>query len=721
MTKDNQGILSKQLYEDYSTSQSNWEREGLTNKDYYDNLQFTPKQLEVIQEKGYFGGAVNMILPTTEMAVSELVKQNPRWTATGFNDGDVEEALHISKLFEHIWTFSNGNFKVKQSVYDAYIAGRGVLSVNHDKYADNMRGELVLESLDPLKVYPDPNSKHFLWEDAAHILYADTITEAQLRQKEPEMAQWIGLNPAPLGDSRELLQTSERRQQTKINGAYAPDPRPNKKDKRYTYILRYTKVNLKQHMFYELPNQESIKCISDDLIQGGMFDMESFRSTYLSQEAVIIRDATAPEAPTYVLEPSEVIYYKDAISVSKPTEDPNTFIFERQPDPETGQQPPNLYLTMTTKSELVGVCIEEEEIISPCIYWNISMDGGTFKDGFINTTDYPIVPIHFRHSRNPYPKSDISYVRPVQDVINNTIMRYLANMAQFNNITVMAERGSIDREDIERNSGSAGTKLIEYNPISSDGKPPTILPPPELQEPIRFIEFQKQVIQDILGVYLYMQGSNQSAPDGYRSLLSLQENSQGRLAEKRENLEASLDKLASVVMQWIPLVYKERKVLALLDTTINDAGINSVSDKQYSVVVKTKSMLSSNRMAKAEMYKDLSLMLLQAGNPLGGLLVEEMLKNMDVEGLPNMLENANVINQMQGRMKELESKLQEVMGDNQTMQRELVNSRINAEVESAKHQMARVTDKMQLTQTLQEKTAAMINEQYKNQLKQESK
>jgi len=699
--RDNQKLL-----DEYKAAQYLWEKEAIDNEDFYHNLHYTPEQEERYNELGLFNESHNVLTPLIEMAISYLTRNSPRWVATAVGNEDVNAADHVSKLLEHVWGISNGNYELKTAVKDAYLDGRGVLCLSYNPDADYGRGELFIKSIDTLNVFPDPNSKDVLWRDATNILYSEKVSESQLRANMPsalnEPSGFIGVasNHEP---------TSAKRMS--INGVeYVPKtPSKNGTEKTFDVITRFTKIRIGWYLIHENPTNNDLRCVSEESEQ--WFQPEDYFSTYKEKSAFIITDAYNPDVPTYICDDLQVAQYMDIWEQGTDIEEAElpTRVIKAEPvqNPQTGEmvEQPDQYIMLVNKGYLIeqGV-IEYTKRNDINIYYNKSIGNDVFEEAILDSSEYPIVPIHFRHSRNPYPKSDVSYCKPLQKTINMLWMRYIQNISQFNSLTILSETGAIRKEDIEDNAGKAGVRHIEYNNISNSGNSPfTIIPPPAIPDPRPMIEEQKNTIQDILGFYLWMQGNQNNTADTYRGMMTLQENAQGRISEKRDQIDLALNHIGSVAMQWIARVYREEKTLHIAEgsTTINERfGRNSVTNMTYNVRVKSGSMLPTNRAAKVEIYKEIALMASQSGNPIAVPLIRQMLLNMDVPNIDEIIQESDMISQLQGQLEGLSQENQLLNNKLRTLESELVTSRTQSEVTKAKAELETILKTAQLSTEL---------------------
>jgi hypothetical protein len=187
-----------------------------------------------------------------------------------------------------------------------------------------------------------------------------------------------------------------------------------------------------------------------------------------------------------------------------------------------------------------------------------------------------------------------------------------------------------------------------------------------------------------------MQGDAGQAPATYKGTIALDEYGQRRIKSKKDDIEASLNQLAKVIVQMIQMVYTEPRVIRLLrpnniqedvqlnypiydDVTKNIKGkLNDVTTGQYDVIVVSGSMLPSNRWAQAEYYQELYK---------NGIIDQvEVLKKTEVADTEGVLQRFGYIKQLEGALQQAQDQIKQLSGDLQTAQRESVSDRKRLEV-----------------------------------------
>ena len=95
----------------------------------------------------------------------------------------------ISKIYDAY--ISDGNEEFKQAVHDYAVTGLGYFYAYVDKEADYGRGEVKFKSLNPFKVYVDPNSRDRYFQDASGIMVSNIMSKLQLLDAYPMLGQPI--------------------------------------------------------------------------------------------------------------------------------------------------------------------------------------------------------------------------------------------------------------------------------------------------------------------------------------------------------------------------------------------------------------------------------------------------------------------------------------------------------------------------------------------------
>jgi len=305
---------------------------------------------------------------------------------------------------------------------------------------------------------------------------------------------------------------------------------------------------------------------------------------------------------------------------------------------------------------------------------------------------YPIIPIVNHWRRNPYPMSDVRFVRSIQEYINRMATLIQAHTANSANVKVLLPKGSVNKVNFEKEFNKVGTAAIEFN--AEFGSPVIAAPIPLPNELFKNKEEAKRDIENILGLYEFMQGGVQNAPATFRGTMAMDEMGQRRIKSKLADIEGALNQVGKVCIEFIQAYYTEHKVVRLLEPNHEQRSveiniplydvlgadvvgrINDVTVGKYDVIVVSGSMLPSNRWGRFDYYMQL----------YDRQLIDqvEVLKQTEVVDIEGVLNRFNQIKTLQEQLAQAEQAIKQLSGDLQTSQREGVQDRKRVEVEKFK-------------------------------------
>jgi len=694
-TSSNEEVtLTLSLHRHYRDSQDAWGDRASESKDYAHGYQFSAEQVDTLASRGQAAVPINVIYPAMELSISLLTGRPPGFQATAREDSDVKTARAISDLMSYIWANSYGNAQLKESLYDYFMTGRGFLMAYVDPESDYNRGDIKVVAVDTLKVLPDPNSRDRLFRDASHVLVEHLLTGEQVLGMWPDSKPILSRAQTTHDDIEEFVSTKVDDLSRSRDRVY------DNHHRRYVVIDRYSKVKV-DYIHHSMSGGEEKVDLYDDFAQ------------LMESPAFVFSDPNTGQQQIYAVDTATDGV--ELFEMAQPTEDPETRLIEIPPqqDPQTGAMipmQPAIIKSMPHQVLLDNGVMEARPVRLPRIKHVIIIGGQLYRSYYLPIDEYPIVPILARHDRDPYPMSDIDFVRPFQDSINKLHMQLVANLANSTNVKVFLPRGSVDKRVIEQDFAKAGSAIIEYD--AEMGQPTVVSP---LAPPAGlFSHFQLLIsmVERELGVYAIQQGDPSQAPDTYRGTLSIEEYGQRRIKSKLDDVEGSLTQLGKVVLQLIPYVYDEERTIRLLqpnnimkETVLNQAianefgtvveKVNDVSVGQYDVQVVSGSILPTNRYALLEYYMQLYQM---------GIIDQvEILKKTDVADADGVMERVGIIRNLQGQLAQAQEEIKRLQGDLQTSDREAIQARKRVEVEKFGSQLDKLKNKAE--------AATIINEQ----------
>ncbi len=688
-TKHPEVSKSEKLLDNYHEGRATWATQAMEDDEFRNNQQWKKAHKDVLAQRSQVPIVDNIIYPAVEQAKALLTANKPKFQSTGRDDSDGKVGRLFSDIMAYIWDISNGNVELKQVVDDYYVKGMGVMQTYVDGLSDFGRGDVKVKSIDPLDLYLDPNSKDPFARDSACIIVAKRITDEQIKTVYPFIADRVG--------EMMTCSSNNRYPSTSRDGSEDQQVGPTEDDdgyyKHYEVIDRYEKVKLPYfHILDSITGEENI------------MNEEGFNE-FLEEPAVVMETAQGVQHVTEnnaVLELLQV--YQSTGGVYHMMQDPQT----GQPTMMPGEEHEGAIPGTTTRLTIVtnAEMIEEEVIVLNRVMVDriqrILSIGGLLVDNLIMDVDeYPIVPLMNRHNRNPYPMSDVRFVKPIQEYINKLTSLIIAHASSSTNTKLLIPRGSMDRKQLEEEWSRAGTGVIEYDPEL--GQPIVAGPIPLPNELYKNKEDAKVSIYQILGIHPLSQGDPSAAPQTYKGTVAIDEYAQRRIKSKLDDIDEMLNQVARVVIQLIQQTYTDEKVVRLMkpdgrttQATLNKpvyddftgeivGRVNDVTIGKYDLIVVSGSTLPSNRWARFDYY----MQLYQAG------IIDqvEVLEQTEVADTEGVLERVSVISQQQQTIQALEEELKRIKGDLQTTERESVHDKKRVEIEKFKRQLGRASDK----------------------------
>ena len=699
---DPQVQLTHDLLKEYASARSKWAKQATEDNEFRSGVQWKDEHVKTLRERAQEPVVVNVVHSAVEQAKALLTTNKPRFQSTGRENSDTKTGRIFSELMTWIWDNSNGNVQLKQVVDDYYVKGMGALYAYYDPNADYGKGEIMLKSVNPHDLYIDPASKDPFCQDSAHIIVAKKHMKSQLLLEYPDYADLI----------QSAVQTNYISPETttrfglhdeQVTSNVGNDRRLGDDDIELEVMERYTKVKQPYIRAYNpLENEEDI------------LTAEDFEE-YIKRPAVIVTNADGEQIHT---EDRAVEQYTELYE--------NTDgMYHMVPNPVTGQpmmQPgkesPNMIPNSTTVIELIpyktlvdGGTITVNEIIIDHIEMCCSIGDVQLFMTTIPIEHYPIVTFMNRHNRNPYPISDVRLVKGLQEYINKIRSLIVAHASSSTNVKLLIPRGSMNKQQLEAEWARAGTAVIEFDPEL--GQPIVAGPVPLPNELYKNEADAKADIERILGIYALMQGDQGAAPQTYKGTIALDEFGQRRIKSKKDDIEAGLNQMGKIIIQFIQSYYTAEKTIRLMnpnalptEVTINQEiynpvtgmfieRLNDVTIGKYDMIVVSGSTLPSNKWARFEYY----MQLYQTG------LIDqvEVLKQTDVADMEGVLERNDQRKQMAGQIQQLQAQVKQLSGDLQTAQRESVQDRKRVEVKEFEKKLAKAEAKIEMATTLHSK------------------
>jgi len=698
-SKDPMVQLSTDTLQEYASARSKWAKQATEDNEFRNGLQWKDEHVKTLRERAQEPIVVNVVHSAVEQAKAMLTTNKPRFQSTGREGSDAETGKVFSDILSWIWDNSNGNSVLKQAVDDYYVKGIGCIYAYYDPNADLGKGEVLLKSINPHDLYIDPASKDQFCQDSAHLIIAKKHMRSQLLLEYPDYADIIARAVQTNYISPETT-TRFGLHDEQITPGKGNDRTIHDEDIELEVIERYTKVKHPYVRAYNsIDNEEKV------------MTSEEFED-YVTQPAARV---TSSDGEKFYTDPTMVDQYQNLYTQTNGRYHMVANPVTGEPVMQPGEESPNMIPGSTTIVEM----IEYKELIELGIITTntITLDrvqccvsvGDEMLYKVVYPIEYyPIVTFMNRHNRNPYPISDVRLVKGLQEYINKIRSLIVAHASSSTNVKLLIPRGSMNKKQLESEWARAGTAVIEYDPEL--GQPIVAGPVPLPNELYKNEADAKADIERILGIYALMQGDQGQAPQTYKGTVAMDEFGQRRIKSKKDDIEAGLNQIAKVIVQFVQAYYTSEKVFRLLlpnnmsrEITINSeiydqmsgqfiGRLNDVTVGKYDVVIVTGSTLPSNRWARFEYY----MQLYQQG------IVDqvEVLKQTDVADMEGVLQRADQRNQMSQQIEQLQGQVKELTGDLQTARRESVHDRKRVEIKEFEKKLAKAEAKIEMAAKL---------------------
>ncbi len=691
--KDEEVTLSETLKDRYSTAdRNNFIKHALEDDQFRNGVQWKTEHIRELESRAQTPIVVNMIQPAIEQGIAMLTANHPRFQSTGREDSDVNTAHFWSDIMSWVWYISRGNVQLKQLADDMYVKGMGVMMAYIDPEADGGNGEVMVKALNPLDLYLPPSSRDRFCRDADHMIIRTIETRRNLLRRYPDKRSEIdAAEDAALGSDRP--DTDRYALEDQVIDEAGDEMMTVKKE----VLDRYTRVKVVLHH------------ILDQISGYERYLNEDEYTLFLNQPAVILYNVATGKEDIVTLS-NEVRYYLEIAAQGNG-------MFHYMQDPQTGrstimpgpEHPEAIQgSTVAVGQVTMGSLIEQEVILDlPVRVDRIrkveSAGGQLLYKGILPIEDYPIVTFMNRHNRNPYPLSDVRFVKGLQEYVNKIRSLIIAHATNTTNQTVILARGAgLSKDEVVAEFSRAGTSVLESKVGDDQDVRKMIMvvaPPPLPNELYKNLEDAKQEIQHILGIYPLMQGDPKDAPSTFRGTVALDEYGQRRIRSKKDDIEAGLNQLAKVVVQLAQAIYTEPKVIRLfqpnnkpktleLNRAVYDefsgeviSRVNDVSVGAKDIIVVSGSTMPSNRWGRVESMKDLWR---------EGILKDDetILRETDIQDVDEVIARTGRMAELEQVSISLKGKVGDLEGLIQTLRRELLHSEQRVELEKYKRGLA---------------------------------
>lgn len=675
--EDEDVLLNAELFEAYRNEpgRAKWGKNVADDRAMWNGAIFSRTDAESLEANNAPIPSIDALYQPISQLISQLTYNKPRFAATARENSDSSLSGTVADTFQYIWDVSEGNERLKKAIEDYEVSGIGALLAYVDPNADNGKGEIFITDVDPEDIFIDPNSKRADSSDAAHILIVQKYNKRQIKDMYPTFDFEGAIDTRE--EHHEKHSRYEANEQTSRYFTYGRFLK-NKDDDIYDIVDRYSKIKVEHYHVYD-PNTDFEKILTKE-------EFEDF------QEKIAIASIKDKTKVEYITKQADV---RDALKIMEGINQmlnmPNDNYSAYMVNPQTGNpEPPGnnpdgspigqlVELSALKFKELInsGV-IKVNKILLPRIKRVLTIgEKGFFKD-IMPIEEYPIVTFMLHHNRNPYAYGDVRKNKSLVEQLNKSESLILLHATLTANFRVFMPEGGTNMKDVQNRFNQPGVQIFTYNADDNKGGIHKIAPDPLSNEFYINRENYIRQIQNQVGAFSFQDGDVSQAPPTARGTLLMDEMGQRRSRVKKESIEHALNRIAKVVMQMIPYVYTERKIIRITEPNhktkefvLNEYNgyeiVNDVSNWNYDIKVVSGSMLPSNRWARFDAYMDMYDRGVIRNN-------EYIIRESELPNVSEVLEKESTIVQLQNALMQAQEQIKQLSGDMQTKDRELENA-----------------------------------------------
>ena len=683
--------MTRRLWEDYQQAQTRWANQAINNYAFSQGIQWRAEDIDKLNEMNQKVAVRNVIHRALDQLVSIMTAKKPQFRATAREDSDLRRAHLRSMLLTWIWDQSEMcGLNQARDIYCYKAMGRGVMGVYVDAHKDMGKGEVLIESFDPLDVYPDPATQSPLWDDAAHIIVRRYMSAAQIKER------WPHVNVGQLAYDDEVTTnqrygfTEHYRDKEQI---LRIDEVDRQFDRMFNVLERYSRVKRPFFRLIDPRDAHGEELLSQmemmERVQDVCFVVETMNGVEVVKDEIGVGhfEQIFKDMGGIMLEgatEARVEYHMVAMPPINTPNGPQPQEPEMMPGPPASEYAiPETHTTLTRtfiaellKTQLLTYVQFEYDRV------RVSASVGSqdlYPAYDLPTSHYPIVPIQKAITYTAYPVSDVSLVRDAQERINKSLSLMLSYMANATNVKIIYPEGSIrSRKRWEEELPRPGTAMLPYDrqTIGTSGNDIQIVHPAPLPgDLLQEIHMETAYINDMMGAYPMSQGDPQDAPDTYRGTLQIDEYAGRRILAQLNDVYRAYSRAGQVALDLAADVYEPSKVIQVVapngdteEASLDDWSVEAVGFKKkitniYDVKIVANSTMPSNRWALVEAYKELY--------SLGIVDMEAVLRKSDIPDAEQIIERMSENRRLMQMVEEMREVIDRNTKEMATMEGEL--------------------------------------------------
>lgn len=656
---------------------------------FYEDEQIDEDELEDLEDANMPTFTSNRSTPVIDTQKYFITANNPRWSATGRGGDDSQIAGIAARLMDYSFEQSNGKMHMGQVALDILAKSKGVPYLYVDKDADRGMGEVMFGSINPEDVYEDPTSRDMFARDASWIQVARNMSKTSIANKLPQFAKqiWAAQGAALTdtgGDGTKETKNSQVNADA-INGY----------DGQYEEVLPYIEtyrrepVEFLNLMVRDIPSPDAIR----EMQMEGRVSLEE-----LAMEVDVAIQEREAELQKMV-DNGDMLPVRMELEMSKERRrlesqlDAQTEAYASAVEQLKAQIKSIVIRKEEYKKAVADGLVNPEDILEEIPFWDmrVKLECSVGDDTMLYKIDldykyYPLVPIPYVYTGNIYPISSMKYLMGKQEEINKAHQLMIHNATLSSNGQWLVNSGSVIDMDVWTENSTMPGGILEYVYSGPESKPERIMPLPLNNAFYTIMNEGKNELEYTAGVSSGMMGmADVSGRVPFRSLMANDEFGTRKLKAWIDSVfEPALTHLGKVFIDISQHVYKAHKIFRIVNENgFEDYELNvplydksgEISGKyldyetaNFDIRIVAGSTFPTNREMRESKYYEYF-----KDNLIDDV---EMIKYTDIEDKEGVIKRKSFQAQQAGQIESLGDEIKKLKGDNETLERQVIQSRI---------------------------------------------
>lgn len=682
VTPDDPAVLSKELWLRIKGGTQLWRDQLVEDWDFFLGAQTSSKQDDANKKLKQKSFNVDVIFQAVEQAIALLTSNRPSFTATGEEDSDTRIAAVYAAIMQYLWYINNGTQKLKQTIKDYYVGSVGWFYIYWNPLAQNGKGEICMDTIDPKRVYVSLNTKDFFWQDSEHMIYESYLTSEMMQSTyNMTLEELEGYEAMPQMDtvSTRVSEFESGSANNQIMG------KPT-----YQRLDRFSRVKVGMYILEKTSERFEMTIMPNQYVQKTR-SMTCIVSSSANGTAYFVAPRNVASVMQIYRQYGEVFHEVQQQPVDG--QQPSTQLMsgiEGQVNYPPGVTPvPNstTYLKLVTMYDAIMKGeVKVRKALLDRIQHTASVGNRVLYQEVEPTEHYTLVPLINNFDRTPRPVGDVRRVKREQEFINSIRALVVTHAAVTTNFKIGFPEGRFDESKLAKIYNDPSKRFIPYDAEMSSSGLQVIAPPPLPNHLYQLEQQARKNIEERLGIFAMMQGSPADAPNTYKGTVALDEYAQRRIKSKKDDIEEFLNQIGKIIVDFVQYYYTEDRVISIVSpndkpmtiTLKNDSGfdnlyegneyrLNDITVGRFDIRVISGSTLPSNRFALLQMYTELYK---------EGLLDQEtVLRKTEVANVDEVLQRVGIINNLKAALQQAQLEIKSLRGDMQTANREVMHAK----------------------------------------------